>query len=85
MRNNVDGIELAYRTIFASAIEARDSNLAAEIQAKIEELKAAVDVAGLKSLDPDKLRAASEEMIIALQMAAPAIGLRAPSLEEIAQ
>ena len=85
MRNNVDGIELAYRTIFASAIEARDSNLAAEIQAKIEELKAAVDVADLKSLDPDKLRAASEEVIIALQMAAPAIGLRAPSLEEIAQ
>jgi iron uptake system component EfeO len=85
MRNNADGIAVAYRTIFASTIEARDPKLGAEIQAKIEELKATVDVPDLQSLNPDKLRAASEELIIALQKAAPEIGLRAPSLEEIVE
>ena len=49
------------------------------------ELKALVDVPDLKSLEPEKLRAASEELIVVLQMAAPKIGLRSPSLEEIAQ
>lgn len=85
MRNNVDGIALAYRTIFAAAVEARDAKLAADIGTEIERLKAMVDVPDLKGLDPDKLRAASEELIVALQDAAPKIGLRAPSLEEIAQ
>ena len=85
MRNNVDGIELAYRTIFAGAVEAADPKLAAAIREKIERLKALVDVSDLKGLEPEKLRAASEELIVVLQMAAPKIGLRSPSLEEIAQ
>jgi iron uptake system EfeUOB component EfeO/EfeM len=85
MRHNVDGIELAYQTIFAGAVEAGDQKLAAAIRDKIERLKGLVDVSGLKSLEPEKLRAASEELIVVLQMAAPKIGLRSPSLEEIAQ
>jgi iron uptake system component EfeO len=85
MRNNVDGIAVAYRTIFAAAIEARDLRLAATIRDKIEALKAQVDVPDLQHLDPSKLRAASEELIVVLQAAAPEIGLRAPTLEEIAQ
>ena len=85
MRHNVDGIELAYQTIFAGAVETGDPKLAAAIRDKIERLKGLVDVSGLKSLEPQKLRAASEELIVVLQMAAPKIGLRSPSLEEIAQ
>ena len=85
MRNNVDGIELAYRNIFAGAVEAGDPKLAAAIREKIERLKALVDVSELKSLEPEKLRAGSEELIVVLQMAGPKIGLRSPSLEEIAQ
>lgn len=85
MRNNVDGIELAYRTTFAGAVEVGDPKLAAVIREKIEQLKALVDVSDLKSLEPEKLRAASEELIVVLQIAAPKIGLRSPSLEEIAQ
>jgi iron uptake system component EfeO len=85
MRNNVDGIELAHQTIFARAVETGDPKLAAAIREKIEQLKALVDVSDLKSLEPEKLRAASEELIVMLQMAAPKIGLRSPSLEEIAQ
>ena len=85
MRNNVDGIELAYRTIFVGAVDASDPKLASAIREKIERLKALVDVSDLKSLEPEKLRAASEELIVVLQTAAPKIGLRSPSLEEIAQ
>jgi iron uptake system component EfeO len=85
MRNNVAGIELAYQTIFLGAVDAGDPKLAAAIQEKIEQLKALVDVSDLKSLEPEKLRAASEELIVVLQTAAPKMGLRSPSLEEIAQ
>jgi iron uptake system EfeUOB component EfeO/EfeM len=85
MRNNVGGIELAYRTIFVGAVDASDPRLASAIREKIERLKALVDVSDLKSLEPEKLRAASEELIVVLQTAAPKIGLRSPSLEEIVQ
>jgi len=85
MRNNVDGIDVAYRTIFAAAVQQHDPKLAAVIPQKIAELKTEVDVSNLKSLDPGKLRAASEELIVLLQEAAPKIGLRSPTLEEIAQ
>jgi iron uptake system component EfeO len=85
MRNNVDGIDLAYRTIFAGAVDAGAPELAATIRQQIERLKALVAVPDLKSLESEKLRAASEELIVMLQTAAPEVGLRAPSLEEIAQ
>ena len=80
-----DGIELAYRTIFAGAVDSGDPKLSAAIREKIEQLKALVDVPDLKKLEPENLRIASEELIVVLQMAAPKIWLRSPSLEEIAQ
>jgi iron uptake system component EfeO len=85
MRNNVAGIELAYQTIFAGAVDTADPKLAASIREKIDQLKVLVAVSDLKSLDPERLRAASEELIVVLQSAAPKIGLRSPSLEEIAE
>jgi iron uptake system component EfeO len=85
MSNNIAGIELAYQTVFAEALDASDPKLAAAIREKIEHVKVLVGVSDLKSLDPDKLRAGSEELIVLLQSAAPKIGLRAPSLEEIAE
>jgi iron uptake system component EfeO len=85
MRNNVVGIELAYQTIFAGAVDTADPKFAASIREKIDQLKVLVAVSDLKSLDPERLRAASEELIVVLQSAAPKIGLRSPSLEEIAE
>lgn len=85
MRNNVDGIDTAYRTIFAAAVEESDAKLAAAIPQKIVQLKNEVDARDLKSVDPAKLRTRSEELIVLLQQAAPGIGLRSPTLEEIAQ
>lgn len=85
MRNNVVGIDLAYKTIFASALQAADPTLADSTQATIDALTALVAAPDLKSLDPDRLRAKSEELVLALQTAAPKIGLTAPTLEDITQ
>jgi hypothetical protein len=82
MQSNADGIALAYRTIFADAVAAADAKLGAAAQAAIARLQADVKIADLRSLDADKLRADSEELVALLEMAAPKIGLDKPTLEE---
>jgi iron uptake system EfeUOB component EfeO/EfeM len=81
MRNNVDGIELAYGTIFASAIENRDRNLHATAQRQIGELKTMLAERDLRQLEQERLRVLSEELVLTLQSAAPAIALARPTLE----
>ena len=81
MRNNADGIELAWRTIFAPTVEARDRQVDAEMRRSIEELKAMVDVGELRRVDPDRLRTATEELVLRLQNAAPMLNLEKPTLE----
>jgi iron uptake system component EfeO len=63
MRNNVDGIELAWRTIFAPTAESRDRQVDMGMQRSIEELKAMVSVGELRHVDPDRLRIATEELV----------------------
>jgi iron uptake system EfeUOB component EfeO/EfeM len=82
MQSNAEGIVLAYRVIFADAVEAADRKLAAAIRATLDRLQAAVKIGDLRRLDADKLRADSEELVALLQMAAPKIGLSKPTLEE---
>jgi iron uptake system component EfeO len=81
MRNNVDGIELAYSTIFASAIESRDRNLHATAQRQIDQLKTLLAPRDLRQLEPERLRELSEERVLTLETAAPAIALVRPTLE----
>jgi iron uptake system EfeUOB component EfeO/EfeM len=81
MRNNVDGIELAYRTIFASEVDARDRQLGAGLQHSVDKLKTMVDRPDFRHLDPDQLRAATEELVLKLQSAAPLLRLEKPTLE----
>jgi len=85
MQSNVDGIELAYRVIFSDAIEASDPQLAGAAHTTIERMKATVRISDLRSLDAEKLRADSEELVALLQSAAPKIGLSKPTLEEGSQ
>jgi iron uptake system component EfeO len=82
MHCNIDGIDAAYATVFAAALEARDATHAASARRQIDRLRALLDVADLKSLDATALRIASEELVITLQAAAPALGLRRPTLED---
>ena len=81
MRNNVDGIELAWLTIFASTAESRDRQAGNEVRRSIEELKALVAVRDLRRVDPDRLRVATEELVLKLQDAAPLLNLKKATLE----
>jgi iron uptake system component EfeO len=85
MRNNVDGIALAYRTIFASEVDVRDRQLGAGLYRSIDDLKMMVDRPDLRHLDPDQLRTATEELVLKLQSAAPLLELEKPTLEASAK
>jgi iron uptake system EfeUOB component EfeO/EfeM len=82
MRANVDGIDVAWRTIFAAALAAHDAARDVDIQRRIGVLRTIVAAPDLLRIDPDDLRRVSEELVIALQNAAPGLGLARPSLEE---
>jgi iron uptake system EfeUOB component EfeO/EfeM len=85
MRNNADGIETAYRLIFASELSARDPSLAEATSTRIGQLKTQLHVNSLSELDSDQVRATSEDLVLALQKAASALGLERPSLSDLAQ
>lgn len=81
MRNNADGLELAYRTVFASALDASDPKLAQAALNEIRDIKTVLDVPDLRRADPDRLRQISEELVVTLENAGPKIGLGRPALE----
>jgi iron uptake system component EfeO len=81
MRNNVAGIEFAYRTIFADALKAVDVKLADSVTSRIDQLKVIVAAKDLPHVDVVALRRASEELVVALQSASAKLGLRQPTLE----
>ena len=81
MRHNVEGIELAYNTIFDPVIEARDPDHHAEVLHLIAELKAMLAEHDLRQIDQEKLRVLSEELVFTLQATAPEIALARPTLE----
>jgi len=85
MRNNVDGIDLAYRTIFAGELKSTDPRLADAVDGKLEELRTLLVVRNLPDVDIPKLRRASEELVVALQNASAKLGLRRPTLEAAAR
>jgi len=81
MRNNVDGIERSYGTIFSAALAARDHDLDADVKRSIGELKTMVALHDLRRIDPDALRKATEELVLKLQKAAPLLQLQQATLE----
>jgi iron uptake system component EfeO len=81
MRNNVAGIDRAYRTIFAAGLEAADGKLAAAVDRRIEQLKTIVAAPDLQHVDIAALRRSSEELVVTLQDASSKLGLRRSTLE----
>ena len=59
MRNNADGIETVFRTVFAAEIEARDPGLADALRPKIDRLRSLLGVPGLGNLDSSTARPCS--------------------------
>jgi iron uptake system component EfeO len=80
IRANVAGIAEVYRTVFASALRARDIKREAMIAASVAALAELVKAPDLKSLDGSALQRSSEELALALQDAAPMLGLAPPNL-----
>ncbi len=85
MRNNADGIDAAYRLVFASQLQDRSPALAQQLRTRIDQLKGQLQGANLAAIDGDKIRANSEALVIVLQQAAPVLGLDKPSLSDLAQ
>lgn len=85
MRNNVVGIDLAYRIVFADALKTADARLAASAVSRIEQLKAIVAAKDLPHVDVVALRRTSEELVVVLQSASVKLGLRQPTLEAKSQ
>lgn len=81
MRNNVDGIELAYGTIFAPALAALNHDLDADVKLSIGGLKRMVSVSDLRRVDPDALQTATEDLVLKLQKAGPILQLQQATLE----
>jgi iron uptake system EfeUOB component EfeO/EfeM len=85
MRYNVEGIAAVFRVVFAAPLAARQPALAETLRSKIERLESVLRVESLADLDPEEVRAGSEELVVALQNAAPVLGLDKPSLADLAQ
>jgi iron uptake system component EfeO len=81
MRNNVTGIDFAYRTIFSEALKKADARLADTVVGRIEQLKTIAAASDLPHVDVRALRRTSEELVVALQAAAAKLGLNRPTLE----
>lgn len=81
MRNNVSGIDFAYRTIFAESLETSDRRLADRIDRKIKSLSEILEVPDLRAVNTPRLREVSEDLVVTLQAAAPKLGLGRPTLE----
>jgi iron uptake system component EfeO len=81
MRNNVSGVEFAYRTVFASPLSEADAALADSVTKHIEQLTTIVAASDLPHVDVRALRRASEELVVSLQAASVKLGLRRPTLE----
>jgi iron uptake system EfeUOB component EfeO/EfeM len=81
MRNNLAGVEFAYRTVFEGALKAADAGLAESVTRRIDQLKTIVAARDLPHVDVRALRRSSEELVVALQAASVKLGLRRPTLE----
>lgn len=76
MRENVEGIEVAYKLVFAERLKKKNAKLAGIIGDRIEKLEALVKVDDIKSMDQKKVHVAGEELAALLLQAAPALGLK---------
>jgi iron uptake system component EfeO len=78
--DNLAGIEEAYGTVFEAALEQADPSSDKAVEGAVDALKALVKASDLHSIDRPRLRRLSEDLVLALTAAAPALGLEKPAL-----
>jgi phosphoribosyl-dephospho-CoA transferase len=82
MQENVEGIEAAWKLVFAPTLEKRDAELAKIIHDKIEALEQLVKVNDIKDLDQKKVHIGGEELAALMQQAAPKLKLKTTKIED---
>jgi iron uptake system component EfeO len=78
--DNLAGIGATYRIVFAAALKEADPASDAAVERALGALAARVKASDGKSIDRPRLRRLSEELVLALTAAAPALGLEKPVL-----
>ncbi|WP_354211323.1 MULTISPECIES: EfeM/EfeO family lipoprotein [unclassified Bradyrhizobium] len=81
MRNNIAGLDFAYRTIFSVALKTVDGKLDEVVTNRIEQLQAIAATPDLPRVNIADLRQTSEELVVALQSASIRLELQRPTLE----
>ena len=76
MQENVEGIEVAWKLVFADTLKKKDAKLADIIHERIGNLEKLVGVADIKSMDAKKVHIAGEELAALMLQAAPKLGLK---------
>ncbi|HET9618089.1 MAG TPA: EfeM/EfeO family lipoprotein [Pseudolabrys sp.] len=76
MQENVEGIEVAWKVVFADTLKKKDPKLAGLIHERIENLETLVKAADIKSMDARKVHVAGEELAALMLQAAPKLGLK---------
>jgi iron uptake system EfeUOB component EfeO/EfeM len=76
MQENVEGIEVAWKVVFADTLKKKDAKLADIIHERIETLESLVKVPDIKSMDAKKVHVAGEELAALMLQAAPKLGLK---------
>jgi iron uptake system EfeUOB component EfeO/EfeM len=82
MHENVEGIEAAWKLVFAPTLQKRDPELAKIILDKIEALEKAVAVKDIKNLDQKAVHVGGEELAALMQQAAPKLKLKTTKIED---
>lgn len=76
MQENVEGIEVAWKLVFADTLKKKDPKLAGIIEERIGNLEKLVGVADIKSMDAKKVHIGGEELAALMLQAAPKLGLK---------
>lgn len=76
MQQNVEGIEVAWKLVFADTLKKNDPKLAGLIEERIGNLEKLVGVADIKSMDAKKVHVGGEEVAALMLQAAPKLGLK---------
>lgn len=80
MRENVEGIEVVYKLVFADALKKADPELAGFVHDRIAKLERLVQAKDIKSLDQKAVHVTGEELAVLLQSAAPKLKLKKPAV-----
>jgi len=83
MRNNMEGLEYVWKTVFAGPVAAKNKNLAGDITTSMNGLAALVDVPSMAQLDRSLVQQQAYELAEKLAEAAVALGWVAPNYKDI--